>query len=152
MRSVRDIFLDAFLKICAVMNLFSSLKRKIEFHLKQLKTLLLFTAYDNRYFDNHRKIRRVFDYITATQTRICRVCGLSRPKGTWLIIVTSHNRQLKLSTQMLYHEVLSYSQRAVNFGNRPFPISLVPLFQNESKCETWVLHAVLFSCKSKSFS
>ena len=137
MRSVRDIFLDAFLKICAVMNLFSSLKRKIEFHLKQLKTLLLFTAYDNRYFDNHRKIRRVFDYITATQTRICGVCGLSRPKGTWLIIVTSHNRQLKLSTQMLYHEVLSYSQRAVNFGNRPFPISLVPLFQNESKCETF---------------
>ena len=69
-----------------------------------LKTLLLFSAYDNRYFANHRKIRRVFDYITATQTRICRVCRLSRPKGAWLIIVTSHNRQLKLSTQMLYQE------------------------------------------------
>ena len=41
--------------------------------------------------------------------------------------------------------------------NRPFPGSLVSLFQNESKCETFHMkmssaRAVLFSCKSNSFS
>ena len=42
------------------------------------------------------------------------------------------------------------------FSNRPFPSSLVPLFQSESKCKTFHMkmssHAVSFSCKSKSFS
>ena len=40
-------------------------------------------------------------------------------------------------------------------NSRPFSSSLVPLFQNEFKCETFHMKmssAVLFSCKSKSFS
>lgn len=102
--SVHDILLDAFTKICGVMNLFGSLERKIEFHLKQFKNHLLFSADDNRFFANHRKTRRVFDYIPATQTSICWVCQISRLQGAWLITVTSHNSQLKLSTQMSYQK------------------------------------------------
>ena len=44
----------------------------------------------------------------------------------------------------------------IQANNRPFPSPLVPLFQNKSRSETfhkkWVLQAVSFSCKSKSFS
>ena len=40
--------------------------------------------------------------------------------------------------------------------NRPFPSSLVPLLQNESKCETFLTKissvCSFISCKSKSFS
>ena len=35
------------------------------------------------------------------------------------------------------------------FGNRPFPSSLVPLFQSESKCETIVMKLTLICMKMK---
>ena len=81
----------------------------------------------------------------------------------------------KILKRALRATKILFCGRGLNFfsllrgSNRPFPSSLVPLFQNEFNCEIlclcfktssiakpfkwkWILHAVSFSCKSKSFS
>lgn len=109
--SVHDIFLDAFLNICGVMNLFSSLKRKIEFHLKQLhvKTLLLFSAYNYRYSANHSLSFRLYHgnsnlYLLYLWTISSKGCMVDNGNFSQQTVTTVHSNVISKRSLVIAKE------------------------------------------------
>ena len=105
-----------------------------------------------RYDSNHLRLLESTPYFRSFRIRI-----------VWSMVSKAFFRSMKITPftrplSILTDQLLVASINAVSVlcndrnPNRPFPSSLVPLFQSESKCETILMKMTLICMKKKGFA